>query len=136
MLLASTRTTMKKTFIFILILLLGSFLFYWYQIRPTQIRHDCSWVKHHTDAVQARKGMTEDELRAKGMIKTCPRTSHSSFSGTIQPLTNSDLENIGCIISNQNIIDANKPQKYVPAKDWYEKATPQEYQFCLHDKGL
>ncbi len=23
-----------------------------------------------------------------------------------------------------------------PAKDWWESATPQEYQFCLHEKGL
>lgn len=113
----------------------GCYLFYWYQIRPAQIRHDCSWIKKHTNSIPARTGLTEEQLQAKGMLKTCfPMPSRESNGFT--PLTNTGLENIACVFANRDTIDKYKPQRYVPAKDWYEKATPQEYQFCLHDKGL
>jgi hypothetical protein len=49
-----------------------SFFFYWYSIRPSQIKQACSWVKKHSNAIQARKGMTQEELKSKGLIKACP----------------------------------------------------------------
>lgn len=129
---------MKKHFIVVVLLVIvigiGSVLFYWYQIRPAHIHHDCSWVKMHTDAVPAKIGLTEEQLKAKGLINKCiPEPTHSP--GT-DPFSISDNYSPWCDISNQQIMDKNKPQKYVPAKDWYEKASQEEYQFCLHDKGL
>lgn len=124
-----------KKLLILIILIAGILLFYWFQIRPTQIKHDCSWVKKHTDAIRARVGLTEAELRAEGKLKNCLAVpTPSTFEESRNQFIN--LEGTWCISHNQEIIDQNKPQKYVPAKDWYEKASSQEYQFCLHDKGL
>ena len=133
---------------------LGSFLFYWYQIRPAQIRHDCSWVKQHSDATPARPAMTRAELEAKGIIRTCKNefdllhkelptynvetdnyfdlSKHYTFEQThiIWNATSCRED------SDKVIADYKKEIKAVPAKDWYAAATKDEYNFCLHDKGL
>ncbi|MCL4354244.1 hypothetical protein M1349_02105 [Patescibacteria group bacterium] len=123
-----------KLVVISLFVIFGASLFYWYQIRPAQIKHDCSWVKMHSDAIPARVGMNEEELKAKGMIKSCPPET-DYHTGIIQPLSD-PFNGLACRMNNQDIIDKNKPQKYVPAKDWTRKATKDEYAFCLHDKGL
>jgi hypothetical protein len=112
-----------------------SFFFYWYSIRPAQIKQACSWVKKHSNAIPARKGMTEDELKTKGMLKNCPPIpdpDNSSGRGVFQ----GRFDILDCMVENEKIIEKYKPRKYVPAKDWYVKATKEEYTFCLHDKGL
>jgi hypothetical protein len=118
----------------VLLLSIGaiSLFFYWHSIRPAQIKQACSWVKKHSNAIQSRKGMTEEELKAKGMIKACPPTP------TMRPNEGylSQWEKSSCVNNNREVIKNNKPQKYVPAKEWYVKATKEEYTFCLHDKGL
>ncbi|OGC68474.1 hypothetical protein A2415_00020 [candidate division WWE3 bacterium RIFOXYC1_FULL_39_7] len=122
---------MKPLLITIVITIIGLLLvgglFYWFQFRPTKIKHGCSWVKMHSDAIPARDGMTEGELKEKGLLKTCPSPPPSLLD---QYISNK------CEVQNQDIIDANKHQEYVPAKDWYREATPQEYSFCLHDRGM
>lgn len=127
---------MKKIFYIILItpvlLLILGFSFYWFEWRPVQIKHECSWVKMHTDAIPAKVGLTDSELEAKGLIKTClpaPIQEHG-----LPPLSNNYSP--GCEFNNQDVEDKYKPQKYVPARDWYVPATKAQYNFCLHDKGL
>ncbi len=120
-------------------LLIGSFLFYWYQIRPAQIKHECSWIKKHSDAIPARPAMTETELRTKGLIRTCPTPTITPAEGYM-PLEQRRiffLNLFSCENDNKQVIAEYKNAKpAVPAKDWYEAATKEEYTFCLHDKGL
>lgn len=130
---------MKKRFylitIFLIILLPTlSGAFYWFQVRPSQIKHECSWVKRHADAIPAKAGKTETQLKAEGKLKDCAAIPASSNN---EPgVTFSLLRNNLCYVENAEVIKRNKPQTYVPAKNWYEKATKEEYTFCLHDKGL
>lgn len=97
----------------------------------------------HTDAIPAKAGLTEEQLKEKGMLRVCPTPKptpattgkNGNFTGLFQPL--SDPNNpVACTNRNTEIINANKPQEYVPAKDWYREASPQEYSFCTHSNGL
>jgi hypothetical protein len=144
--------------IIVIILLTG---FYWFQVRPSQIKHDCSWVKMHDNAVPARPAMTKEELIRNGIIRSCNNeiealkkvipdanyklgdmSVHETFmpsvDGVIRSLFDDPLgEATSCIEDGNKVIAAYKNSiPAIPAKDWYEKATPQEYTFCLHDKGL
>lgn len=105
-----------------LVILLEIFSFYWFQIRPAKIKHDCSWVKKHSDATPAKRGLTKEDLQEVGLLQDCDHLS--------------EVEKLVCSYQNAKTIDENKPQKSTPAKDWWIKATKEEYQFCLHDKGL
>ncbi len=124
-----------KNPLFIIGILLLILLFFWFQVRPAIIKHNCSWVKMHTDAISAKAVITEEQLKEKGLIKTCPSPTPrpSRITGPMIDFTGL-FDN--CATSNQNVIDANKPQEYVPAKDWYTEASTQEYTFCLHSNGL
>lgn len=122
---------MKKKKIITLtgIMLLFAFLFYWHEIRPAQIKHDCSWVKNHSATIPAIPAMTESELKSKSMIQDCTKGYKSIFADKI----NNSL----CESNNQRLIEEYKtPRDAIPAKSWWESASPQEYQFCLHNKGL
>ncbi len=122
----------KKISLFLIILTLLISGFYWFQVRPTQIKHDCSWVKKHSEAIPARKGMTKEELQTKGLLKDCPPELKPKLLEDFAANRNE----IMCSYDNATIIEDNKPLPYTPAKDWWVKATKEEYQFCLHDKGL
>jgi hypothetical protein len=84
--------------------------------------------KKHSNAIQARKGMTQEELKSKGLIKACP--TDIPGKGLL-----SNKDGILCNMQNWEVIDKNKPQKYVPAKDWYEKATENELLSVCTKKG-
>ena len=133
---------MKKifliTFFAFFLLLVGSLLFSWYQIRPAQIKHECSWVKMHSDAIPAKVGLTEGELKIKGLIIACvpEPTRTPGIIPTFGLSGLSDHYSPWCDINNREVIDKYKPQKFVPARDWYKPATKEEYNFCLHDHGL
>lgn len=150
-----------KRFVFsslaiIVILGICSFLFYWYQIRPSQIKHECSWIKRHANAIPGRSAMTRAELEAKGIIRTCKEDyalvkklapNFDLDNDVVQPyFGNSDYtmkqtqaiwDARSCREDSDKVINEYKnPIKPVSAKDWYEAADKDEYTFCLHDKGL
>lgn len=130
---------MKNKIIYIFsALAFGLLLFYWFQLRPAQIKHECSWVKHHRDAIPEKKGKTEAQLKEEGQLKVCPtlQPNRDSLSGNFLDMMNNRRSSIYCESDNQDIIKKYSPQKYTPAKDWQEKATDKEYKFCLRDKGL
>jgi hypothetical protein len=143
------------------LLLITACLFYWYQWRPAQIKHQCSWVKRHSAGVPGRPAMTKDELIAKGMIRSCQKdiaalkkvdpganyslgdmSVHATFTpstdGLIRAMIGDPLYDATSCIEDGNkvIADYKTPRKAIPAKDWYEQADDGEYKFCLHDNGL
>jgi hypothetical protein len=98
-------------------------VFYWYQIRPAIIKHNCSWVKRHEDAKPANPGVTQAEADInKQKEATCNLKATSAF------------DRLNCKYAAPTSYVS--PQPAVPAKDWYASANKNEYDFCLHDKGL
>jgi hypothetical protein len=151
------------TSIVILFILLATGLFYWYQWRPAQIKHQCSWVAMHSDAKPGRPALTKDQLLAMHKIRSCqneiaamkkedPTANYALGDMSVRPIfpsTNGGLASLralfndpkytatSCIADGNQVIAAySKPIAPVPAKDWYEPSTKEQYNFCLHDKGL
>ena len=120
-------------------LLLTAFIFYWFQWRPSQIKHSCSWVKRTEDAIPERPALSEAELKAKGLLKNCssltndPSTSDSRVTNFFDQLG----KRSNCEGNNKWIIEDYKTAKPAKsAREWYVKSTDEEYKFCLRDKGL
>ena len=97
-----------KSLIVVAIIFLVGGCFYWYAYRPSKIRHDCSWIKRHTNAVSAKKGASGETD-----ITKC-------------------LEKYGYGLYGEFECGS----EYQPAKDWWGKANQGEYDFCIHEKGL
>jgi len=101
--------------IFLLIIffvfLIGSF--YWFQWRPTRIRHDCSWGKKHSNAIMEITQEQYEECRNKCPAKT-----------------------FGEMIKLSSFCFCDNPRLAQPAKDWWEPASNRQYDFCIHEKGL
>lgn len=133
------RTILISIVITFLLLTLGGSMFYWYEWRPTQIKHDCSWVKVDVKAIPAQPAISVEELKARGMIKDCTiaSPSPSSPSWLSKYNTNKFVSPFSCEDTNQQVINNYKDYKpEIPAKEWWRKATENEYRFCLHDKGV
>lgn len=136
--------SMKKHLLFIAFLLIILFLsFYWFAWRPAQIKHACSWVKWTIAAVPAYPAMTEAELKAQGLIKVClsptpTRIPRTSVEKSVANFWNDlNIQPDTCEQNNKKIIDEySKPREAIPAKEGWDKATDDEYKFCLRDKGL
>ncbi len=112
--------------------------FYWFQYRPTKIRHDCSWIKKHKDSILERPAqniydlsrVTVRDLEKKGLIQVCWGRENISVSEELDQYD-------ACSERNNKVIQKLGLMKSAePAKDWWIKTTKEEYQFCLHDKGL
>lgn len=104
--------------------------FYWFEFRPAKIRQECSWVKHTTEAIPAKPAMTEEELKANGLIKNDCKTS-----GYVGIFSLPSQEN--CSFKNNQIIEEYKTARAaVPAKDWYSKASDKDFDFCIRENGL
>lgn len=143
-----------KFYFFVLATIVIGLGFYWLQIRPAQIKHDCSWTKMHSNAIPGRPAMTREELESKGIIRTC--NNEFELLHKMVPTYNEDTDNPFALNTNYSfqqrqiiwnatscredgdkvIAEYKNEKKAVPTKDWYEKATKDEYTFCLHDKGL
>lgn len=96
------------------LLFISGAVFYWYEWRPAKIKHDCSWVKRHQDAIPAKPGLTQEEID-----KECNKIVGNPF-----------YKSMTCNLT------PTPPEPAKPAKDWWAKASEAEYKFCLHDKGL
>lgn len=145
----------KTPFLIISVLLFVIAVFlslYWFQYRPTKIKHECSWVTTHHDMVTAKVGLTEAEVfeqsgmnrdnfdraikLAKGEIK------EKRTSGVIPGLSDESLDEFGRFndgrlrVLGESYLKKMQSTEEVAAYDETRQATTQEYSFCLHDKGL
>lgn len=115
----------KKLWIFILAISLVLGWFYWFEIRPAQIRHDCSWVEKYQVEVPEVTQAQYDEC-----INQCNSRQNNTnavpSTGTIN--LNKFLSAFPCNCTN--------PHPTQPAKSWWERATKAQYDFCIHEKGL
>ena len=109
---------MDKKFITVILSALAvfGFLFYWFEIRPFKIRHDCAWTKMHSDEVPAYTQAQAD-------------IDNQNCLASLQKQTNQFNFHLGGECGAQ-------PRPAQPAKVWYDPASSAEYQQCLHDKGF
>jgi len=127
----------------VLLLAFGSisFYFYWYSIRPSQIKQACSWVTKSKPAIAYRAAMTTEEMQKKGMLKTCkksplPSPGEPQFSREFLEHRREVLYN-GCLADNKKAINKyTKEQPAVSAREYQERADEEEYAFCLQKNGL
>lgn len=119
----------KKNALVLLGLFLSASWFYWFQYRPSKIKHECSWIKETTAYVPARPTQTEQQLRENGLLKNCQDATRIDAFELLSPGW--------CNTSNQELIKSYKiVQPEIPIKESWRKAMDNEYRFCLHDKGL
>lgn len=118
----------------LVILLLGGF--YWFELRPAKIRQECSWIKHTNEAVPAKPAMSEEELKAEGLIKNCTEEETKGYKSIFENPYLSLYKN-ECPRKNKQIIEEYKTARTaIPAKDWYSKASEKQYDFCIRENGL
>jgi len=106
-------------FIFIVFII----IFYWYAIRPSQIKKGCSWI--------IEKGYSAEEKNtAREYINknNCPIVDELISGRVIKKYLKDNRETTGCFI-NRKIIDA-------PDKDYRRKSSETEYDDCLRENGL
>lgn len=112
-----------KEVVIITAVILG-FIFYWFQLRPTTIRKNCSWLtqmEKGANAIPAFPGVTKEEANRK-------RSSCSDRATTEASL-------VLCEIGNTEV----PPRPAVPAqpdKEVTREATKTEYDKCLRHNGL
>lgn len=125
---------MGKIALSIVFIFASSSVFYWLQIRPGPIRHDCSWVKRHRDAIPERKGPNEGRATSKrhAYCKACPTDPpRAANESSFEYLHKSFISgHTACEDRNEDVIEKRKSQQYVPAKDWHEKADQEEHEFA------
>ena len=85
-------------------------LFYWFQIRPAQIKHNCSWVTYKVESIYCE--YLKDRVTQGNLFKD---------------FYTKDIETC-----------KNESDTYKLRDESYQtrEATQKEYEFCLHDKGL
>ncbi len=110
-------------------------LFYWFEYRPTKIRHDCSWTKEYKIAKPAEPGngvTIEEYNRSKEDWQKC---IDKSEDGKIVSLTKR-YRSLYAGACGKLLKDYIPPKPAEPADDWYEPATKDEYSFCIKENGL
>lgn len=136
-------------FLLVFILLLGS-AFYWFQIRPAKIKHECSWITTHFDKVSAKPSKTAEEVFAESKLnKEDFERALRLARGEVQPkspVNASGVQNIQTIEDNlqdrrlqsagQEMLKKMQGSPEMLARDETRRATGEEYSFCLQDKGL
>ena len=86
--------------------------FWWFEIRPAQIKSQCAWTQRHIDAIQAQPASPD---WPECLVKL--GTLRSSFE---------DIFGVAC----------RKETSAQPAKDYYSKSSDAEYTSCLREHGL
>jgi len=121
-----------KTLLIALGVLVFVFMFYWVMVRPSRIKHNCSWVKEMVGYEPAKPAMTEAELLKNGILKKCGESVAERLIGGIEGYYQQT-----CPKRYQDTIEAYKVSRAeVPAKESWRKSSDIEYKFCLRDKGL
>ena len=113
----------RRKYVILVIIILGS-AFYWYEWRPVQIRHDCSWKKVHHDFEPAKPGLTD--LEKIDRIAACKAERAKDNQHMFLN-----------IFTCEEIVGKNaEPVAEKPAWDKWVKTSDSEYKFCLRDRGL
>lgn len=131
----------KKILALIVLSVIGYYLFYWYELRPAKIKHDCSWYKvvdvaipainkEEAEASKAEYDKCVEENKKKKEEAEASRNSETWKEFNTNLLDDWEAPSQACY----NFLKYER--SYTPEKEWYRKAKDTEYDFCLHEKGV
>lgn len=106
----------NKKIVIVLVVILG-LLFYWFQIRPINIKKNCSWV---TETIPADPGVTKEQAEL----------NKKSFDE--QQCGKEKLISSRCFQLKTDTVE-RLPQ---PERKEITEATEKEYNLCLRQNGL
>lgn len=104
----------------IVVIVISGFLFYWFQLRPSNIKKSCSWI---TETIPANAGVTKDQADInKKIYDKCIASDWVCEKPA-------DIGRIGLM----RITEETPAQ---PEKEVTRDATKKEYDLCLRQNGL
>ncbi|MSU74594.1 hypothetical protein EXS57_02335 [Candidatus Kaiserbacteria bacterium] len=110
-------------------LILGGY-FYWFQLRPAEIKRGCSWVEEQTEAIPE---VTQADIdQAKIDLADCKKT-HPDPKDSLETWAEFNAA-VQC--KDLAKLTAETPHPATPSRTYYEETSPAEYSFCLHSHGL
>jgi len=121
----------RKILLFVALALAGCYLFYWYELRPAKIRHNCSWTKVTDPAILAITKETAEASKVeydKCVEEYNKKKEEADRNGTVWDKLNFRGDACNAKLKHE--------RTYTPEKVWYREANDKEYGFCLHEKGL
>lgn len=125
---------MKKSLIFVTIIIVLAIIsggFYWFEYRPAKIRHDCSWKTEYISEKPADPGITkEEEEKSKVDVENCKKNIDDNNSSN---QFNDLFKLANC---EAKIKTHRDPKPLEPAREEIVQTNKDEYQFCLHNKGM
>lgn len=115
-------TILKKYWVAILLLLIIiSLNFYWFQWRTSSIRQHCAWTHKYQKATPAISGRTIEDIK-----RDCDAMQERDSQGNLNYNKVAMCNNVRPVV----------PKEAQPDKDWWSAATDQEYNLCLRQKGI
>lgn len=128
--------------IIVLAFVFGS-LFYWYELRPAKIKHDCSWYKVIDPAKPAKPAITKEDVQAsQKQSDECLKnvTKQSTQTNPYSGLFDKSIEEMNEFYAKRDCEKLVKQEHEAilakPENHWYREAKKTEYDFCLHEHGL
>ncbi len=140
------------------IVIIGGGAFYWYEFRPAKIRHDCSWVRKVNPAEPALPAITKEDVeKGKQEYLECLKTEADKATlsesldnyiktgsvntpkeeNTAWDKLNNDSHNYFVGLFCDRSLKQERPAiSAKPEQAWYKEANKNEYDFCIHEKGL
>lgn len=117
-------------FIFSSLLALICVMFYWFQLRPTWIRQDCSWIHVQKDAISAIQG--DDSVVVPALIPkdVADYDTWDKYLSRYGKVIYTNSDEVQRLQSQKN----GYPGEV--AEDYWMQASDDEYQFCLQSRGL
>lgn len=107
-----------KIIIIVGLVILGG-AFYWFQIRPTTIKRNCSWF---TEIIKADPGITKEQAEINKIKLNNGECSNSEGR----------LTSFSCYMLEKD----TKERPPQPEKEVTNEATKNEYDMCLRQNGL
>lgn len=125
-----SRNVYKTALLVFFLLIIGG-LFCWYELRPAKVKHDCSWHKVVDAAIPA---ISKEEADAsKVAYDKCIEDNNKKKEEANKNGTAWDKFNLSEYLCD-HLKKYERP--FVPERTWYREAKDEEYDFCLHEKGL
>ena len=108
--------------------------FYWFELRPIQIKKECSWVIDTKITVRSDPGQTQEAADEEN--KRLNAENKRQFPNGCSDINPRSLDGALCRIGkNHNTATARPPQEE-KTESYTRSATDSEYKECLRHNGL
>lgn len=118
--------------IFVLVVVVEAFG--WFEIRPSNIKHECSWVRMVDPAIPAEPAITKEEAENSKLEYNRCISNQTVPENDGWAQANLEAKRAMC----ERFVLKQERQAILaqPEHEWYRKARETEYNFCIHEKGL